>query len=253
MSKRFWKTILVLSLLGHLGAFYVFPKYQGYAENRDSFTVRYDSLLQDFGGREFYDSDNEQLVAAGPEKPRIVLIGSEFALNWDLDQRLPGYQVINRGVDKQRVAGMLDRFRPDVIDLEPETVLIGVSAYNFRPWSSIAEILDYVACMTELAQINGIRPVLVNTTPPTEVCHLEEYSKWIVKDSLAEFNDRLEEYARTEEILCLDFYSLVTGELGFLKADYAASQTDLNDSGYALVTAMLEKQLRQNEKPKVNR
>lgn len=253
MSKVYWKALLVVSLLGQLTAYYVYSKYESYKGSRDYFPIRYDSLLQDFGGRQFYAAEDTQLFVPSNDSVRIVLIGSEFAINWHLDRRLPGYQVINRAIDEQRVAGMLCRFRQDVVDLKPDIVLIGVSAYNFRPWSSVAEILDYVADMTDLARVNDIQPILVNTTPPTEVCWIEEHSNWIVKDSLALFNDQLEQYAQIEHIPCLDFHALVSDELGFLKADYAANQTDLNERGYTLVTDKLKKLLDQKTGEQVKR
>ena len=121
---------------------------------------------------------------------------------------MPDYETINQGILSQRVSGFLLRFRPDVIDLKPEAVIIELSSFDFRQQNSIKEIKDYVACLAELAFAHGIRPLPTTVIQPCQgVIELGEYS---LPDSLAQFNDWLRFFCKENNFDFIDFNKIVT-------------------------------------------
>lgn len=239
--NRKWKTVLVISLLGNLAIFYVGYKALEYREHINYFLDKYNHVADEFSGREVYENANEALRTDFQVDNRIVFIGTQLVQNWDLGRYFPGYETINRGISGQLIAGSPLRFRPDVIELSPEAVIIEVSSYNFRPNNSVKQIRDYVADMAELAAAHSIVPVLTTVIPPRSDYFVYEHEDYEVKDSVVIFNQWLVSFAADNDFRYADFYKTVTDDDGFLREDLSVSRVDLNVHGYELISrAVLE-------------
>ena len=102
---------------------------------------------------------------------RVVFMGNSITEGWD--HRYPEFfrahpNWINRGISGQTTPQMLVRFRPDVIDLAPEAVVIlaGINdiAGNTGPMT-LEQTFGNLASMAQLARANGIRVVLASVLP----------------------------------------------------------------------------------------
>ncbi len=77
----------------------------------------------DFGELKRYrDADAAMAPPAATEK-RVVFLGDSITDFWKLANYFPGKPYINRGIDGQTTPQMLVRFRQDVIDLHPKSVV----------------------------------------------------------------------------------------------------------------------------------
>ncbi len=231
--NRKWKTILILSLVGNLCIVYVAYKALDYRRHVNYFLDKYTNVVSEFSGRSRYAADNRRLASGVPVDSRIVFLGSQITEGWDLDEYFQGYETINRGISGQRMAGFLLRFRPDVIGLRPQAVVIEFSSYNFRSEYAVKEIEDYVANMAELARLHGIEPILTTVIPTWEPLEYESYS---VADSVAAYNRWLLQFCRENSYRCVDFCSLVTDDNGFLQRELSISHIELSPAGYEIIS-----------------
>ncbi len=240
MSKK-WKIILIISLLGNLAIFYVAMKALEYRAHINEYLDKYTYIVQEFSRRDQYAAADKELMAEVPTKERIVFIGTQVTESWDVQKYFPNYQAINRGILGQRVSGFLLRFRPDVIELKPEAVVIEFSSFDFRHQNSVKEFEDYMACMVELAAYHKIKPLPTTVIPPClGVIDLGEYS---IIDSLAEFNDWLRDYCQKNNFDYVDFNKIVAGADGYLTPDLSTGVIGLNEEGYARISAAVSKVL----------
>ncbi|MBU0985589.1 MAG: hypothetical protein KKA42_17085 [candidate division Zixibacteria bacterium] len=244
------RIILTLSLLANLAIVYVAYKALEYRAHINEFLDKYTWVVEEFGRRTVYADTNQSLASDTTVPNRIVFLGTQVTRNWDLAKSFPTREVINRGVDQQRVAGFLLRFQPDVIRLGPEAVVIEVSSYNFRPNSSIAEVCDYVASLADMATARGVVPVLCTVIPPTSDFTVFEHETYRVADSVAVYNHWLRERAAIDGWPLADIGALVADSTGYLNPELASTHVDLNNRGYSMVTDEVARVLDENLKEK---
>src|SRR2546422_7307135 len=124
-----------------------------------------DARLRDFANLARYREANHDT------RPRVVFMGDSITDAWVQPQYggfFPGKPYADRGISGQTTPQMLLRFRPDVIALHPDVVVIlaGTNdiAANTGPMTD-EEIEGYLMSMCELAQASNIRVVLSSITP----------------------------------------------------------------------------------------
>ena len=101
-----------------------------------------------------------------PGEKRVVFMGDSITEEWS--NLYPNYfndkGYVNRGIGGQTTPQMLIRFKPDVIDLKPEIVVIlaGTNdiAGNTGP-STVKMITDNIFSMVEIARAHQIKVVLL--------------------------------------------------------------------------------------------
>ena len=229
MSKK-WKVVLVVSLIGNMSIFYVAVKALEYRAHINEYLDRYTYVVNELGRRNRYAEENESLQSDTLIPDRVIFFGTQVTENWDLKRYFPDYTAINRGVSPQKVSGFLLRFRPDIIELGAQAVIIEVSSYNFRSNNTVKAIQDYVASMTELASLHGIEPLPATIIPPCrDSVDLEDYA---ILDSISVFNFWLRDFCRENGFGLVDFNEVLSGDDGYLQPEFAAGPIDPNEKGY---------------------
>jgi len=241
--SRTWKYILILSLLGNLSIVYVTYKALEYRAHINFFLDKYQQVTAEFSARAVYAEDNRRLVADTTVAGRLVFFGTQVIEEWDLPDYFADYETINRGVSGQRIGGYLLRFRPDVIELRPEAVIIEVSSYNLRAEVTVREVADYVASMAELSRAHNIVPILTTGIPLQKGA--DDFGEYIVMDSLAAYNRWLVNHCRETGILYVDFNMILADAEGFLNPELAANMVEPNDEGYRQLAEATREVLRQ--------
>ena len=120
-----------------------------------------------------YQDENRSVGLPEKGKQRVVLMGDSITEEWS--NLYPDYfntnGYINRGIGGQTTPQMLIRFKPDVIDLEPDIVVIlaGTNdiAGNTGP-STVRMITDNIFSMAEIATVHEIKVVLSSILPVYE-------------------------------------------------------------------------------------
>jgi len=235
MSKK-WKVVLILSLIGNLLIVYVAYKAIEYRTHINHFLDKYNRVVEEFSSRAVFADDNLSLRSDTTVPGRLVFFGTQVAAGWDLAAFFPGFETINRGVAGQRAAGLVLRFRPDVIDLKPEAVIIEISSYNLRPTSGLPEIEDYATDLADLAGANGIRPLMMTLIPPGRDIDRSEYEEYALIDSIKVYNDWLRDFCRGRGYACVDINRLLADPDGYLREECAFTTVEPNRAGYRLIS-----------------
>ena len=193
-----------------------------------------------------YQDENRSVGIPEKGKQRVVFMGDSITEEWSnlyadyFDTE--GY--INRGIGGQTTPQMLIRFKPDVIDLEPDIVVIlaGTNdiAGNTGP-SNVKMITDNIFSMAELARAHQIKVVLSSILPVFEY----EWAKEI-KDAPATIdsvNDELKKYVNDHGLVYLDYFSPMVDERKGLNKDYTYDGVHPNQDGYILMSSLAQKVL----------
>ncbi len=236
--SRTMKLVLLASLLGNLTIVYVGYKAYMYRSYINYWLDKYEVVVEEFSGRHRYQATNEAFRGEAPQPKRVVFLGTQVVSRWDVQAAFPQWEAVNRGIEGQRVAGFLLRFRSDVIALRPGAVVIEVSSYNFRQQWEVEEIREYAQSMADLARANGIMPIFGTVIPPRRgVVDLGDYK---IMDSIAVFNEWLRAGAQAGQWRLVEFNRLLADEQGYLRKDLSKDGIDPNEAGYRVMTTALD-------------
>ena len=128
-----------------------------------------DMINEDWANLSYYKEENLKLVREGI-KEGIIFMGDSITEEWGriMPEFFSNKQYINRGIGGQTTPQMLIRFRQDVIDLNPEAVVIlaGTNdiAGNTGP-SSVKMIIDNLMSMAEIASRHNIQVFMSSILP----------------------------------------------------------------------------------------
>ena len=193
-----------------------------------------------------YQDENRSVGIPEKGKERVVFMGDSITEEWS--NLYPDYfdtkGYINRGIGGQTTPQMLIRFKPDVIDLEPDIVVIlaGTNdiAGNTGP-SNVKMITDNIFSMAELARAHQIKVVLSSILPVFEY----EWAKEIkdVPATIDSVNDELKKYVNDHGLVYLDYFSSMVDERKGLNKDYTYDGVHPNQDGYILMSSLAQKVL----------
>ncbi len=177
-----------------------------------------------------YRSANAQLAAAPHDTRRIVFMGDSITEFWT-----PSFwsqSILNRGISGQTTPQMLLRFRADVIDLQPETVVILAGTNDIAGNTGPATedmIAGNIASMVELAQAHGIKVVLCAVLPANRFYWNPQIKP---ADTIIALNQRLKDYASRQHLVYVDYYTPMVDETKGLKRAYSQDGVHPNEAGY---------------------
>ena len=208
-------------------------------------------VASDFGRLSRFAGANAALAPKRAGERRVVFFGDSITDNWSKAGSggfFPGRPYVNRGIGGQTTAQMLLRFRPDVIDLQPDVVVIlaGTNdiAGNAGP-VSLETVEQNLATMAELAKVHGIRVVLASLLPVSDDKRdaegrplLRTQDRPIAK--LRALNAWIEDYARRNGHAYLDYFSATADANGLLKPDLNGDGLHPNAAGYAVMAPRAE-------------
>lgn len=208
---------------------------------------------QDWPNLNRYREENKAIMETRHNDPNdaqknwVVFMGNSITQNWaSMD---PDFftenNYIGRGISGQTTPQMLIRFRQDVIQLNPKAVVIlaGTNdiAGNTGP-SSIEMIMNNIMSMAELAQANNIKVVLCSLIPANRYSWAPNVQP---ADTIIELNKRIEAYARTKQMVYVDFYTpLVDNEKG-LSSAYGKDGVHPTIEGYKVIEPLVIKGIEQ--------
>jgi len=212
--------------------------------------MRNDVRLRDWSNLARYREANRALSTPATSDARVVFMGDSITDAWQQPRYggfFPGKPYVDRGIGGQTTPQMLVRFRPDVVDLQPNVVVIlaGTNdiAGNTGPMTN-EEIEGNLASMSELAAANRIRVVLASVTP-VSAYHVASASA--VPQTTARptarihaVNDWLKAYAAGHGAVYLDYFSAMTDPSGLLRAELSEDDLHPNAKGYAIMAPLAE-------------
>jgi len=172
---------------------------------------------------------------AASAHPLVVFLGDSITGNWS-DYRPKffaenGY--VTRGISGEQSAGMLQRFRRDVVDLKPAAVFILAGANDVSGWGGQVtdeKVIDNLKAMVELARSNKIKVAIGSVTPsPPYAWNPNEKPG----QRIPALDMKIKAWADAEGIAYADFYPAMAapnGEMNPLYGDHHPKR-----AGYAVM------------------
>lgn len=198
---------------------------------------------QDWANLTYYRAENAQLKAPDKNETRVVFMGNSITEGWS--KQAPEFfansSFINRGISGQTTPQMLLRFKQDVIELKPKLVVLlaGTNdiAENTGP-SSIAMIVNNITSMIEIAKAHNIEVILCSVLPAFDYPWRPGLKP---NEKIPELNAALVDYSTSQNIVYVDYFSVMTdGNNGLIKS-YTYDGVHPNKKGYQLMGTLLEK------------
>jgi len=175
----------------------------------------------DWGGLLKYKEENINLLSSVKPKSIIVLMGDSITEGWSYydSEFLENNNLINRGYSGQTTSQMLLRFRKDVITLNPKAVVIlaGINIFS----------------MVELSKAHDIIPVICSVLPADKFVWNSEI---IPTQKVIDLNVMLKDYARKNNVMYLDYYSVMHNGKGGLKSRFTNDGVHLTKEGYKILS-----------------
>lgn len=201
----------------------------------------YRRLLSDWAGLTRYGSDNSELPPPAPGEARVVFMGDDATEKWPLAKAFPGKPYVNRGISGQNSAQMLVRFRQDVVGLRPSVVVLQAGSNDLARMlgpGTRGTFGDNIMSMTELAQTHGIRVVLASILP---VCDcFDDQTSLRSPVRLNDWNEWLQEYAKTSGSVYLDYYTSLADGRSF-RRQLTRDGLLPNEAGYGVMAPLAER------------
>ena len=189
-----------------------------------------------------FHEDNEKIGLPATGEKRIVFLGNSITEGWSKTDPafFSGKPFVNRGISGQTTPQMLIRFRPDVIDLKPEVVVIlaGINdiAGNTGP-STLEMIEDNLASMVDLAKSNRIRVILSSVLPAYDFPWRPGLQP---AEKVVQLNAWIKNYAEANGCVYLDYFTSMADEIHALKAEYTYDGVHPNLAGYKVMEPLVE-------------
>ena len=199
--------------------------------------------IMDWAHLKKFDEENKKLKKTN-ELKRVVFMGNSIIEGWsnfDKDFFIDN-PFVNRGISGQTTPQMLIRFRPDVVNLKPTSVVIlaGINdiAGNTGP-ISLENTAENIMSMAEIAIANNIKVYICSTLPAIDF----PWSPGLNPGpKVIKLNSLLKDYCDKNNITYVDYFSAMADEKGGLKVPEYTSADDLvhpNLAGYKLMEKII--------------
>lgn len=197
-----------------------------------------------------YRKENATLKPPAEGEQRVVFMGNSITEAWKsiYPEFFEGKPYINRGIGGQTTPQMLIRFRPDVIDLDPETVVIlaGTNdiAGNTGP-STLQMILNNLFSMAELARAHDIEVILSSVLPAYEY----HWNRGVEPaEKIVELNESIKAYADRHGMIYLDFFTSMADDRNGMKPEYSEDGVHPNREAYKVMSKLAEEAIEKASK-----
>ena len=191
---------------------------------------------------QFYRYEQANLNPAC-QKPKVVFMGNSITDYWaSRDSAFfadNGY--VGRGISGQTTSEMLVRFRRDVIDLQPQVVVILAGTNDVAQNNgkiSLQNVLGNIKSMCELARAHKIKPVLCSVLP----CDFFHWRKDITDPAkkIIELNAMIRDYAEQEKILYVDYHTAMAKPDGAMNDSLTYDHCHPSAAGYRVMESVVQ-------------
>ncbi|MEO5943591.1 MAG: SGNH/GDSL hydrolase family protein [Ferruginibacter sp.] len=212
-----------------------------------------DRAKMDWPNLKKYADSNKLLPPKMPAEKRVVFMGNSITEGWKRADSsfFANREFIDRGISGQTTPQMLLRFRPDVIDLKPDAVVIlaGINdiAENTGP-ITLEAVFGNIVSMAELAKANNIKVLLCSVLPANTFPWRLEIKP---AEKVISLNAMLETYAKKNNLTYVNYYPAMVDDEKGLDKRYTKDGVHPTLEGYkimdALVVAAIKKTLKRKK------
>lgn len=250
------RTLLFAVLIGLFGcAACAQTQNAAEAQNCDALQKQVEDMhqrLQDWPQLGRYHEDDLRRENAHMPGPDVIFLGDSITDGWKLDEYFPKKNYVNRGISGQTTPQMLVRMRPDVLDLQPKSVLIlaGTNdlAGNTGPQST-QQIEENYASIAELARAHKLAVIFASVLPVSDYGP-RPMTQGRPPEKIRELNDWLKKYTADNHFVYLDYYSHMTDDKGMLRKELSEDGLHPNAEGYKVMAPLAQQAIDQALKGK---
>ncbi len=210
----------------------------------NSIFIQGGGTLDDWANLSKYDESNKKLMNVIDEN-RVVFMGNSITEGWSNFN--PDFFIdnpyVNRGISGQTTPQMLIRFKSDVVNLKPKSVVIlaGINdiAGNTGPMK-IENIAENIFSMSEIALANNIEVFICSVLPAKAFPWSPSIKN--VAGKVITLNSILEKYCLDNKIQYVDYHSKMDDGNGGLKVPEHTTEDDLvhpNKEGYKVMEEVI--------------
>jgi lysophospholipase L1-like esterase len=201
---------------------------------------------QDWANLNRFRNENAQLGLPLPNENRVVFMGNSITEGWSKfnPDFFVGKSYINRGISGQTTPQMLVRFRADVINLDPKIVVILAGTNDIAGntgFSTLEMIMENIISMTELAKANNVKVILCSVLPAFDYPWKTGLNP---SEKIAKLNEMIKQFAETNGIIYLDYYSSMVDERKGLKSEFSYDGVHPNETGYKIMAPLAEEAIK---------
>jgi lysophospholipase L1-like esterase len=186
-----------------------------------------------------YADDDAKLLKAVPGDKRIVFLGDSITDGWRLNEYFPNRDFVNRGINGQITAEMLDRMKADVIDLKPVAVLVLAGTNDIARGVPLSTVENNLTMIADLADHYKIKPLFASVLPISDyhkdVNPRYEMTKLRPPATIIELNRWLEAFCKQRHYPYVDYFSQMVDQAGYMKTDLADDGLHPNSLGYRVM------------------
>lgn len=199
-------------------------------------------MKADFANLKRYASENKKLLSNPNNGNRIIFFGDSITEFWTPKNSIifQFENVINRGISGQTTSQMVLRFQQDAIQLAPKTVIFlgGINDIAENTGSiSVEQIMENIITMSDLANDNAIKVILCSLLPANTF-------SWNPKlqpaDKVIQLNQMIYNYAKSQKINYIDYYSAMVDDNKGLLKKYGEDGVHPNFEGYKKMEELLQ-------------
>ena len=199
--------------------------------------------LMDWANLKFYEKNNDELKKI-IDPNRVVFMGNSITQSWSVfdNDFFIDNSFVNRGIGGQTSPQMLLRFKSDVVNLNPKSVVIMAGtndiAGNTGP-ISIENTAENIFSMAEIAIANNISVYICSTLPAIDF----PWSRGLdPAPKILKLNTLLKNYCKKNNITYVDYYSSMSDSKGGLRVPEFTAPNDLvhpNLTGYKVMEKII--------------
>ena len=189
-----------------------------------------------------YFVDQNKSVDLGKNDGRVVFMGNSITQGWAqyMPEMFDNQTYINRGIGGQTAPQMLLRFRQDVIDLQPELVVILAGTNDIAgntPLKDLETVAGHLFSMAELARAHDIKVILCSVVPAAEY----PWRKGKSPDTkIPQLNKMIQDYCDENHSHYLDYFSAMTDGKNGLIESYGYDGVHPDEDGYKVMAELVE-------------
>ena len=191
-----------------------------------------------------YDEANRNLGSPDPAERRVVFLGDSITDGWPLNQYFPGRPYVNRGISGQITGQMLGRLKADVLNLDPEVVVVLAGTNDISRGVPAEAIRNNLTMIADLAGVYGVKVIFGSLLP------VSDYHKDVNPNyertgqrppaTILELNTWLYQMCKARHMGYVDYHAAMIDADGFLQASLADDGLHPNAAGYKIMAPLVE-------------
>jgi len=199
-------------------------------------------LQTNFAQMDRYKSENMVIKSGKPNENRVVFLGNSITEGWvQVDSSFfADNNFIGRGIGGQTSPQLLLRFRQDVIDLQPQAVVIHIGTNDVAENTGTFDpefTMSNIQSMVELAKIHHIKVILTAVVPTTIFDWESQLGD--CSEKIIDLNNRIKNLAEKENIAFVDYHTALKNEENGMNEDLAEDGVHPTAKGYAIMKELV--------------